>query len=262
MLFLMENVVSGPSLSFPKDTRFRRRLFYIRHLLKRTFLFKRGYRLANLGERSTGCSWTFCPDRLGPTSIVYSGGVGRDVTFEHALVQKFGCVVFLLDPSPTGLTTMNLPDNQIPQFRFSPVGLAGQSGTLRLAPPLADAEGSWFSHPNAANAVEAPCFDLATLLRQNGHTRINLLKLDIEGAEYGVIDQILRERIQVDQILVEFHDGLLPGVHLTQSLRALFRLLARGYHLLAEEGNNHTFLWARSHHVNGVEEAGAERRPG
>jgi len=40
----------------PKDTKFRRRLIYARHLLKRAFLIRRGYTLSTLGETSTGCT--------------------------------------------------------------------------------------------------------------------------------------------------------------------------------------------------------------
>ena len=45
----------------PKDTKFRRRLIYARHLLKRALLIQRGYKLSTLGEIAIGCSWTFCP---------------------------------------------------------------------------------------------------------------------------------------------------------------------------------------------------------
>src|SRR5216117_15515 len=99
-------------MRFLKDLRYR--LFY-------GLLLCRRYPLLELGNRATGCSWRFCPNGLTAESIVYSGGVGRDITFEHALVQRFGCSVVLFDPSPTGLQTMSRPENQIPQFRFHPV---------------------------------------------------------------------------------------------------------------------------------------------
>src|SRR5262245_23159924 len=72
----------------PKDTKFRRRLIYARHLLKRALLIRRGYKLSTLGETAIGCSWTFCPEGLTRESIIYSGGVGNDISFEHALVKE------------------------------------------------------------------------------------------------------------------------------------------------------------------------------
>lgn len=38
------------------------------------------------------------------------------------------------------------------------------------------------------------------------HQQIDLLKLDIEGSEYRVLDEILESQIPIHQIVVEFHD--------------------------------------------------------
>src|SRR4051794_7732181 len=100
---------------FFRDLRYR--LFY-------AMLLNRRFPLIELGNRDTGCSWRFCPEGLSSQSIVYSGGVGKDISFEHALVAKFGCNIVLFDPSPTGAETMARPENRVPQFHFHPVGLS------------------------------------------------------------------------------------------------------------------------------------------
>jgi hypothetical protein len=123
--------------------------------------------------------------------------------------------------------------------------LAGHCGTLRLAPPFTIEGDSWFLNNNLTGTSEVRCLDLATLMKQNGHEHLDLLKVDIEGAEYGVIDQILDRGIPVRQILVEFHDGILPGIGLRQSLWAIFRLLAHGYKMVWETGNVHAFILGR-----------------
>src|SRR5215204_3500769 len=206
---------SAARLSPPKDTKFRRRAFFVRHLLKKAFLISRKHSLCDLGEKSTGCNWQFCADHLGPDSIVYSAGVGRDITFEHALVKRFGCSIVMVDPSPTGVATMARPENKISNFRFFAVGLGGRCGVMHLTPPIFPGEDSWFSGENVPGTIEVPCLDLSSLMKQNQHQHIDLLKLDIEGAEYEVLEQILRQRIPVRQLLVEFHDGILPGVPLS-----------------------------------------------
>ncbi|MEO7393627.1 MAG: FkbM family methyltransferase, partial [Chitinophagaceae bacterium] len=43
------------------------------------------------------------------------------------------------------------------------------------------------------------CYDL-------GHEQIDVLKMDIEGSEYEVIEDILQSKIIINQILIEFHD--------------------------------------------------------
>jgi len=211
----------------------RYRIFY-GLLLRRSTLLK-------LGNESTGCAWSFCPDGLNRDSIVYGGGVGRDVTFERGLVDRFGCSVVLFDPSPTGLETMSLPENQIPQFRFVAAGLSGSNGTLRFAPPPDPKEGSWYSADGGNGTIEVPCVDLTTLMKQNGHDHIDLLKIDIEGAEYDVLDHLLSRKLRVKQVLVEFHHNILPTIPRSRSVRAMLKMIGAGYRLLCQDGQNHTF---------------------
>ena len=206
----------------------------------------RGWPILELGDRSTGCSWRICPTDLNSESVVYCGGVGRDVTFEHSLVKQFGCSIVLFDPSPTGKDTMSRLENQIPQFRFHPVALAGECGTLTFAPPLNAEEGSWFQQAKGADVIEVPSVDLSTLMRRNGHDHIDLIKIDIEGAEYGVLDHLLARRLPVRQVAVEFHHSNLPGIRRSQSIRAILKMRRAGYKLLDQDGNNHTFFRPRA----------------
>ncbi len=219
-----------------KDLRYK--LFYGLALSHR-------FDLATLGGSDSICQWTICPTGLGPRSIVYSAGVGSDITFEHALVEKFGCDVHLIDPSPTGLKTMALPENKIPKFHFFPVALAGRNGKLSLAPPM-DAEGdSWYGRSDVPGTLEVACMDVASLMKQNNHDHIDLLKLDIEGCEYEVIAHILEKRLSISQIAVEFHHGILPGFTRGQTIRVMLQLMAHGYKLVDQTGANHTFITRR-----------------
>jgi len=219
-----------------------KKLRYWRYAVFYGLLLNRRFPLLTLGETKTECAWTFCPTGINAQSVVYSGGVGNDVTFEQALISRFGCTVVMFDPSPTGLETMARPENKNQHIRFHAVALAGRNGTLRFAPPLNAAEGSWYAREDGTAQIEVPCTDLTSLMRANGHDKIDLLKLDIEGSEYEVIEHILEHRIPVRQICVEYHHGMLPGIRRSQTIRSMLKLVRRGYKLLYQVGNNHTFL--------------------
>ena len=220
----------------PKSVRdLRYRLFY-------GVLIRRGYKLETLCAPGSICPWTICPTGLNSKSIIYSAGVGSDISFEHELVKKIGCRVILIDPSPTGIQTMSLPENKIPEFSHFPVALAARNGTLKMAPPLDPKGDSWFAQQDSAAKHEVRCVDLQSLMKQNGHEHIDFLKLDIEGCEYEVIEDILRRRLPVAQIAVEYHHGILAGITRGQTIRSMLSLIARGYKLLCQEGANHTFL--------------------
>lgn len=215
----------------------------LRHSIFYSFVMQKNVPLLALGDESTGCQWTFCPTGLSAGSIIYSGGVGRDVTFDHALADHFGCHIWLFDPSPTGLETMGLPANQRAEFHFVPVGISARDETLHLAPPTNPEEGSWFAAPSSSgNLVSVECLSLATLMQRHGHDHIDLLKLDIEGPEYVVIDDLLDRKLDIRQICVEYHHGMLPGFTRSQTIKSLLRLLKNGYRLIHKVGNNHTFV--------------------
>src|ERR1051326_8617875 len=214
----------------------------LRYGLFYKLLVRREVELLSLGNATGGCRWTFCPNGLSAECIVYTGGVGGDTSFEHELVRRYQCRVVLCDPSPTGSQTMKLPHNRIDQFRFFPLALAGQSGKLHLSPPI-NQEGDWWASSGPSPAgMEVPCVDLLSLMKQNGHNHIDLLKLDIEASEYAVISNLLERRIPVRQLCVEFHHGVLPGVRRSQTISSIFKLLVRGYRLIHQDANNHTFL--------------------
>ena len=223
-----------------------RKLKDLRHRLFYAMLLKRDFKLVTLCAPGSICPWTICPDGLDEKSIVHSGGIGSDISFEHELVRRYGCHIVLYDPSPTGVRTMALPENKIPQFHFVPFALAGNHGTLKIAPPLQPDGDAWFPRADAAGTLEVPCIDLQTSMKQSGHQHIDLLKLDIEGSEYEVIDNLLQNRIPVRQICVEFHHAILPGYRRSQTVRAIRKLILNGYKLICREGENLTFI---KHHA-------------
>src|ERR1700721_582734 len=91
-------------------------------------------RRAEVGLGSGDGRWVISPDRFGPDSIVYSFGIGRNITFDLALIRRFGCKVHAFDPTPLAnewLQSQNLPDS----FLVYPWGLAAYDGSARFALP-------------------------------------------------------------------------------------------------------------------------------
>ena len=64
------------------------------------------------------------------------------------------------------------------------------------------AEGSSLSR-----TIKVPVERVSTIMKRLSHEKIDLLKLDIEGAEYGVLPDMLDMGVLPTQILVEFHHG-------------------------------------------------------
>jgi FkbM family methyltransferase len=156
------------------------------------------------GRRRYG-EWTFDPTSLDADSVVYSFGAGRDLEFELALEHRHRVAVHVFDPTPVSRVWVESQDLPA-RICFHPIGIAGRDGTAWFEPPqrATDVSHSITVRPSA-HAVELTVQRLETIMRSLGHHRLDLLKLDIEGAEYDVIRDMLESGIPVRQLLVEFH---------------------------------------------------------
>ncbi len=151
-----------------------------------------------------------CPTGLTSSSVVYSFGVGEDISLDLSLIETFGLQVFAFDPTPRSVEwigAQSLP----PQFHFAAYGIADYDGTAEFFPPDNPDHVSHtiFERPSTADrSITVPVRRLSTLMAELGHTAIDLIKLDIEGAEYGVISDLLSARILPAQVVVEFHHDI------------------------------------------------------
>ena len=195
-----------------------------------------------LGEPDA--SWTLCPARLGPASTVYSLGVGEDISFDLALIERFGVTVHAFDPTPRTIAWLK---TQTPpsEFIFHPWGVAAIDGASRFLPPSdpSNVSHSLLERDTPWPAIEVPVLRLPTILPMLGHKRIDLLKMDIEGAEYAVIRDLLEAKIEIGQLLVEFHHRWRElGIEATrQTIRALNDAGFEIYHV-SPRGDEYSFL--------------------
>ena len=196
----------------------------------------------SLGD--AGGRWSVALEGLGPGSVVYALGVGTDISFERDLIARCGVVVHAFDPTPIALdwaAKQNLPQG----FVLHPYGVADFDGTARFAAPRKRKFPSFSlvrSH-GAGPAVEAPVHRLVTLASMLRLPPPDLIKMDIEGAEYAVLADLLASGLRPRQVLVEFHHRWREvGVRRTREALAL--LSRHGYRIVevAPSGLEYTLL--------------------
>ena len=172
------------------------------------------------------------PSLLDKSSVIYSFGTGRDISFDLRCIRKHGVSVFAFDPTPVSIDwigNQKLPDG----FHFHPYGISasatGQADFFLPANPRA-VSGSLVKHKevDAAKSVKVIMKTFDDITRELNHSHIDVLKMDIEGSEYDVIDTILASPVTVDQILVEFHDRDFEQAE-PRSVEAIRKLSEKGY---------------------------------
>jgi len=185
-----------------------------------------------IGDEGSG--WVI--DTRSKLYACYCAGVGKGITFEEGLAQMAGKHVLVFDPSPTATPT--IASSALNNIEFFPVGLAAENGTIEFSVPQDPGEGSFSVPRDGLERVSFECWTLRSIMDRNGDSAIDLLKMDIEGFEYDIVDQILTERIPVRQLCVEFHPWLRPG----RTWETLRRLHKSGYRLIFKHRGDHTFL--------------------
>lgn len=189
-------------------------------------------------------SWAVWPDGLGSGSVLYSCGVGRDISFERAMIARYGLTVHAFDPTPLALTwarSQQLPAN----FHLHELGIASHDGVARFQPPtkLKFESFSMVRSSGLGQPVDAPVRRFRSLAGLLGHTKVDILKMDIEGAEYDVLPDVLGSNIPVGQILLEFHHRW-KEVGAARTRQAIASLEAAGYLVAAvsSAGTEYTFI--------------------
>jgi FkbM family methyltransferase len=195
-------------------------------------------RLGDAGGR-----WAIATEGLGPGTVVYACGVGTDISFERDLIAGYGVTVHAFDPTPVSLewaARQRLPE----RFHLHPYGVAAYDGTARFAPPrkLKFASFSMVRGGGVGEAVEAPVRRLATLSETLGLPRPDVLKLDIEGAEYPVLGDLLAGELRPAQVLVEFHHRW-QEVGARRTREAIGALRRAGYRVAAVSANGLEFTF-------------------
>lgn len=179
---------------------------------------------------------------LSADSIVYSLGIGDNILFDLALIERCGATIHAFDPTPGTYDTLDaatLP----PQFHFHPWAVAGDDGALTLYPRVRQngsvSELMYTLVPDENtkdSAIEVPAYTLASIMQQLSHKHVDVMKIDIEGAEYDVIDGILASAHRPTQILVEFHHRH-AGIGIKRTEAAVENLQAADYEVFYVSDN-------------------------
>ncbi len=157
--------------------------------------------------------WAYDASLLDEFRIVYSLGVGNNIDFDLGVIKRSQSNVYAFDPKPAAQTLVD--NNVLPrQFDFHAWATAGEN-----------------------NGIDVPSFTIATLVEKLGHSRIDLLKIEMEGAEYTVLEDLLASPIRPKQLLVGFHHR-----HVENGLKRMAAIIGG----LREEGYRIIYVCAQT----------------
>lgn len=173
-----------------------------------------------IGTEGDG-GWHICTDDIPfKNCVVYSGGTRDNPSFDIAMAKR-GCEVHAFDPSLSQMAHQgfHIHDNFVSRLRkqgvfFHDYGFGGADVTY----PPGTAPWAWpgIGYGRESNDRTWTLKTLESTAMELGHSKngISILKMDIEGAEWDVLERILsdsssRERLRtgkfVRQMAIEIH---------------------------------------------------------
>jgi FkbM family methyltransferase len=139
--------------------------------------------------------------------IAYSVGIGADISFDLELIHRWNATVRAFDAVAAFVDDANVETADEPRFGARQAAIATVDGPLRMQ--VSDVEHSRSVSSaelyESANYVELPGRTLPSLMAEVGDERIDLLKLDIEGAEYAVLPRLDLRSLGVKVFATQLH---------------------------------------------------------
>jgi hypothetical protein len=182
-----------------------------------------------VGRAGDGGKWVCNPYRLSDDCIVYGVGAGDDISFEEEMASKYGCEVHAFDPSKLsrGLYSKLAKGKKYGggSVIYHPWGMGpvSEDGEKRMELVL--------------DGEKIQTKTLREMTELLGHSKVDLLKLDIEGGEWAVMKDLfatpgLVKTLGIKQFQIEVHVGNPNNKKTSRDLVGLVGLLARHDFLL------------------------------
>ena len=172
-------------------------------------------------------------DLIGSSWLCYCVGIGGDISFDLELIRSYGATVRAFDPVAEYVEDAIDKADGEPSFFAYQAAIAERDGPVRMQVTHHEHSHSVSGAKlyDSKNYVELPGRTLPSLMAELGDERIDLLKLDVEGAEYELIPTLDLRGFGVKIFSTQMHH--------TGSVRKARSLIARlkrdGYELVGEK---------------------------
>jgi FkbM family methyltransferase len=181
----------------------------------------------------------------GSVFVDLGSNIGAYALWAAEVVGASGTVIAIEpDPITVEILKQNIALNQLESvISVCPVGVSDREEILRVERPCAGNLGiTRLVSDNQAGGTPIACHTLASILKSAGVSRVDMMKVDIEGSELKVLTEFFREtqsetQLRPKHLLVEFDEGPLPQAE----KQALSKLIQSNQYKLVHAGANAVF---------------------
>lgn len=145
------------------------------------------------GNKGYG-GWGVPSGYINAESTIVDAGLGEDISFSESLIAEFSCIVHGFDPTPRSIAYVK--SRNLQNFRLHQFGLAGSNRGATFFLPNNDfhISGSVTKTAHVGDEqIEVDLVDIERVFSIIDKRKIDILKIDIEGAEYELFQRMCQQ---------------------------------------------------------------------
>lgn len=185
----------------------------------------------NQGERVLRLDYP----ELNSESLVLDLG-GYQGQWASDIFSKYECKVVVFEPYQKYAKEISHRFEKNGSIVVHTLGLSDKDAVMDIA--IDEESTSMFKTSNANNTAEISLSHAQTFLHEHGYAKIDLMKINIEGGEYDLLDHLIETNLVKDigNLQIQFHD-FVPKAE--QRMKAIQQALVKTHKLTYQ----YPFLW-------------------
>jgi FkbM family methyltransferase len=173
-------------------------------------------------------------------SVVLDVGAFTGSWAQH-IAERYDPLVYAFEPNPKAFEALQEKSTSNPKLRAMPYGLGDEDMTVEFTPNgPASSSGDERNRHLDTSRIKVDIADIDRIWRELQLGQVDLMKLNIGGAEFPLLDKMIRANLlnNVDCFIIQFHEWH-PGAY--QKRRTIREDLSKTHRL---EWDYH-FLWEK-----------------
>lgn len=170
---------------------------------------------------------------IQPVIIDVGANIGSFSIYAHRVNKHLNPTIYAFEPHPDNakLSEANFKRNSLANYHILQKAVAGTDGVSSF--DISGAFDSFKLNANSTEIIEVETVKLSTFCSSNSIDKIHLLKMDIEGGEYDVIENdldFINKKVEV--MFIEYHNFDIDDGRsvLVEALKASFDISIQNPH--------------------------------